>query len=310
MFDPSFRVCVYQAKESGFVFGAYTHCKWPQGMGLQMADATGQSFVFSLVNAADQAVHFLLRNRNKAIALDSDGIYFGLGRANIILNYDGAAADEAEGNMACPFDEDSAYQPVDEDVNCDFLAGSKYFAAADIEVYELRQKDASRMAGGSNGAVVPLPVSSSPSSSSSASSPRSPGRLPGLEPLERLQSLILEPTCYWALLRFYGPIRVSRPCTCRAVLQSSPAMPRTMQQRARLTALAFSCCLTSRAQIPSRLLYRASRDGFEFDDWKARCAGKGPTMTLVKVSRPQPRRIQSACELPLFAGCWRPALTR
>ena len=43
-------------------------------------------------------------------------------------------------------------------------------------------------------------------------------------------------------------------------------------------------CLLS-VQVPSGLIYRASRDGFKFDDWLTRCAGKGPTMTLVKVSR-------------------------
>jgi hypothetical protein len=36
-------------------------------------------------------------------------------------------------------------------------------------------------------------------------------------------------------------------------------------------------------QVPTKLLYRATRDGFRRADWDARCLGKGPTMTLVKV---------------------------
>lgn len=35
--------------------------------------------------------------------------------------------------------------------------------------------------------------------------------------------------------------------------------------------------------MPTKLLYRASRDGFEMSDWQKRCLGKSRTMTLVKV---------------------------
>jgi len=46
-------------------------------------------------------------------------------------------------------------------------------------------------------------------------------------------------------------------------------------------------------QVPSTLLYRASRDGFKYADWVPRCVGKGPTMTLVQVSR-HGRHIQTS----------------
>jgi hypothetical protein len=37
-------------------------------------------------------------------------------------------------------------------------------------------------------------------------------------------------------------------------------------------------------QVPSALIYRASRDGFQRKHWDTRCMGKGPSMTLIKVS--------------------------
>ena len=58
-------------------------------------------------------------------------------------------------------------------------------------------------------------------------------------------------------------------------------------------------------QVPSNLIYRATRDGFRFDDWKRCVMGKGPTMTLIKVSRLQARRIQfgsARCWVPLDGG--------
>jgi len=135
-----FCACSHQAKESGFAFGAYSHCSWPENKdGGRVADLTGQSFLFSLTNAADQAVRFSLSNKNDAIGLESSGgVHFGLNGINFVLNFDGAASDSDRGNTVFPLDEFSAYQPDDKDFLCgvDFFAGSEYFTAADIEVYE------------------------------------------------------------------------------------------------------------------------------------------------------------------------------
>jgi len=41
------------------VFGAYTHCKWPENKsGGVVADPSGLSFLFSLTNATGRAVRF------------------------------------------------------------------------------------------------------------------------------------------------------------------------------------------------------------------------------------------------------------
>ena len=58
--------------------------------------------------------------------------------------------------------------------------------------------------------------------------------------------------------------------------------------------------------MPSTLIYRATRDGFKFDDWQRCCLGKGPTMTLIKVRRLLGHNsvrasLCVACGLPLFA---------
>lgn len=41
-------------------------------------------------------------------------------------------------------------------------------------------------------------------------------------------------------------------------------------------------------QAGAQLLYRATRDGFSAADFWRCCVGKGPTLTLIKVSRSTP----------------------
>ena len=48
--------------------------------------------------------------------------------------------------------------------------------------------------------------------------------------------------------------------------------------------LALRCLCFVLEQYEPRLLYRATRDGFKAADFWRCCAGKSPTLTLVKVS--------------------------
>ena len=131
---------------NNFVFGAYTHCSWP-AVNRTVADPAGKSFLFSLVNASGNAVRFSLWATERAIRLN-DRICFGAdklkgadgatGGPNFMLMFKGRAADEQNGNCANVIDDTKAYQSDDGTV-CDhtFLAGQKYFAAEEIEVYQL-----------------------------------------------------------------------------------------------------------------------------------------------------------------------------
>ena len=135
---------IVKAADNGFVFGAYTHCRWP-AVNSVVADPTGKSFLFSLVNGSGSAVRFSLRDKDRAIRL-SDCISFGAekyegdkttGYPNFILMLKGAA-DQKNANAANALAADKAYQP-DNGQACDatFLAGQQDFAAEQIEVYQL-----------------------------------------------------------------------------------------------------------------------------------------------------------------------------
>jgi hypothetical protein len=128
-----------------FVFGAYTHCSWPAADGI-VADPSGKSFLFSLVNESGKAVRFSLRDKDRAIEL-TDGISFGadkiedgnvMGVSNFVLMFRRQAADEEHANTCNhPLYENTAY--MTDEMWCDekFLAGNEYFAAAEIEVFQL-----------------------------------------------------------------------------------------------------------------------------------------------------------------------------
>ena len=132
-----FHLRIHQAKGSGFVFGAYSECRWPKSNRAGVRDPSGLSFLFSLTNATDKAVRFSLRNSNAPIAI-STSVYFGQ-PASFALNFNLRASEHPRGNTAWPLDAASSYQPDDGDFTRgdDFFAGSGWFAAADIEVYEL-----------------------------------------------------------------------------------------------------------------------------------------------------------------------------
>ena len=130
------------------MFGAYTHCSWPLANGV-VGDPTGKSFLFSLVNASGKAARFSLRENDRAIQL-ADCVCFGAcnyedgkptatAYPNVLLMFNGQAADEKGGNCANRVNAGKAYQSDDDGAVCDhtFLAGQQLFAAEQIEVYQL-----------------------------------------------------------------------------------------------------------------------------------------------------------------------------
>jgi len=93
---------------NNFVFGAYTHCKWPAVNGI-VADPTGKSFLISLVNASGKAVRFSLRHKERAVELHGRGVFFGslevahgleIAHPNFGLCFEGRAANQVSGSFS------------------------------------------------------------------------------------------------------------------------------------------------------------------------------------------------------------------
>ena len=139
-------VSATQVKGNGYVFGAYTHCAWPAAKGI-VADPTGKSFLFSLVNANGKAARFSLRHTERAVEGSAYGLFFGAikmqggrqtGWPNFALMGRGIAADQNDANRANLVNIMAAYQPDDGQVcNGSFLPGQESFAAEEIEVFQL-----------------------------------------------------------------------------------------------------------------------------------------------------------------------------
>jgi len=114
------------------------------------------------------------------------------------------------------------------------------------------------------------------------------GSLVGSLQLQLLDSAILESSHAADMHRFFGDIslvsthRSQSRCVCRRAFGSI------------LTSLISPCCCCDQGH--ARLLYRATRDGFEAEDFWRCCAGKGPTLTLVKVSQPQQCTVRQLSE--------------
>ena len=122
------------------MFGAYTQCPWPKDANSgRVADPSCQSFFFALHNAANYPVACYLRDADGAVGLHSSGIRFGDNGPLFTLFVDGRAADDPTANSASPLRENSSYQTNDLGVVSflDNFAGSEWFAAAEIEVYQL-----------------------------------------------------------------------------------------------------------------------------------------------------------------------------
>ena len=145
---------LFEAKDSGYVFDAYTHCLWPAASSdATVADPSGRSFLFSLANATGRAGRFSLRDAASAIQLDGSDVSFGAyipdsnGDAQAHPNFQlfrcGRAADQPGGNYAHLTYASSAYQPDEPasevDSACAFFGrpDPEFFTAKEIEVYEV-----------------------------------------------------------------------------------------------------------------------------------------------------------------------------
>ena len=74
-----------------------------------------------------------------AVGLHSSGVRFGDSGPLFTLFVDGRTADDPTANSAFPLRENSSYQTNDQGVVSflDNFAGAEWFAAAEIEVYQL-----------------------------------------------------------------------------------------------------------------------------------------------------------------------------
>ena len=129
---------------SGFVFGAYTHCAWPAAARGVVADPSGRSFLFSLSNKDNHPLRFSLKDKGRAIHVTGNSVMFGKdkGQSSVFCNlclFHGLAANADKGNFVFDLDNPlSAYQADGgAPVAHNFVAGDVYFAAAEIEVFQL-----------------------------------------------------------------------------------------------------------------------------------------------------------------------------
>ena len=125
------------------MFGGYTHFSWPAVNGV-VADPTGKSFLFLLTNNDDQPLRFSLKDKDRAGHVTSQSVMFGKekGQSSKFCNlslFRGSAANTGNSNFVFDLDNPlSAYQvdagaPIAQNV----LVGDVYFAAAEIEVFQL-----------------------------------------------------------------------------------------------------------------------------------------------------------------------------
>lgn len=187
-------VPVPQVAGNGYVFGAYTHVKWPKFVpiddgddlgGKSVYDKTDSSFLFSLVNKGKKPVQMDLWNGEPAIQLSDLGVRFGsvcdpYHDGNVCypafeLMHEGDAANTESGNSANAGSCVGSYDL--EGYGQKFLAGAPLFAAAEIEVFQLngsggvkRSCDGAQSASGQKKQKVARSSSSSSSSSSESES--------------------------------------------------------------------------------------------------------------------------------------------
>jgi hypothetical protein len=144
-----------QVAGNGFVFGAFTPLSWPADNSLcsHVADPSGRTFLFSLVNAHGRAVKLRLKEaqRDKALTAYGSGNGPCFGNSDLCLMY-GKAATDPQGSYGRPdsFELDheteaaAGLPPIDLAYDKSLLAGDDgkgqanvCFAAAEIEVYQL-----------------------------------------------------------------------------------------------------------------------------------------------------------------------------
>jgi hypothetical protein len=146
-----------QVAGNNFISDAYTPVSWPTNAATHkacVADPSGRTFLFSLVNAHGRAVKLRLKDgqHNNAIKLNGAtwGPGFGGGADKRLMRY--RAANENDGCLAAPasfeLDQESeraaGLPPIPFVYDNTLLAGDRggfmfggCFAAAEIEVYQL-----------------------------------------------------------------------------------------------------------------------------------------------------------------------------
>jgi hypothetical protein len=148
----------FQAADTGNLFGSYIAVSWPKRPKryLSVPDPSGLSFMFSLNNKYKRPFRLSLVDRSRAISVDPTcGPMFGgevvdddghvVKSCNLMLMQNDEPANETESNGSNHHDDDAAYQldtwlvapPIGFTLNDTTLAGTKYFAADEIECYLL-----------------------------------------------------------------------------------------------------------------------------------------------------------------------------
>ena len=148
-----------QGAVTGYISGAYVAVDWPKPPAgkprIVVPDPSGTSFMFSLINEYNTPFRMKLADNTRALTVGggppslggkvTDAAGKAIKHCSVMMFYDGAA--NTSRGMACnPFGADVAYQldessfeggrsPAGFELDNSTLAGSQFFAAAEIEVY-------------------------------------------------------------------------------------------------------------------------------------------------------------------------------
>jgi hypothetical protein len=266
---------VVRVKGSNNVFGAYVATSFPMpSVGdedeaekdeeASYPDFTGSSFLFSLENKSSRPLRFKLADKFKSKALGSrrrGGPMFGSGNANCLGFMVNGPANAPRANNDYGAGEDEAFQPdfdferannggeAEEDI---IKIGKGWFAGneEDAEGNALSGFACAEIE------VFGLPVPSVPEQ------PQPPP-----PPAGAAGAAVVAPPIV--------PSNLQAPINLR-LFRSSIL---TDHQQAQSLSKFFK---PTGMPCPTRLLYRASRDGFLAKDWQSRCVERGPTLTLVR----------------------------
>jgi len=145
-----------QVADNGFVFGVFVPVSWPADAATAsrpVADPSSRTFLFSLANAHGRPVKLRLKEdqRDKALAVNGSGYGPSFGHNDLWLIFGSSAilphgcyvqpesfdldhgAEAAAGLLPIPFEYDEKLLAGDDGAD----QAHVYFAAAEIEVYQL-----------------------------------------------------------------------------------------------------------------------------------------------------------------------------
>ena len=142
-------VCCLQAARTGYIFGAYFACAWPdEADDVAVADPSGRSFLFSLINTQKKAMKFPLHDKELALQVNDSAVYIGgikwegdkqMSMPTVAFMRSGCTGGVANSPDA------GAFQPATAAVatrNETYLAGSQLFLEEEVEVYQLARAPA------------------------------------------------------------------------------------------------------------------------------------------------------------------------